>query len=278
MLDEYFARIGLSNPDRPDLETLRRIHAAHVAAIPFENLDILLGRPILIDLDHLREKLLRHRRGGYCFEQNTLLLAVLRELGFEANAREARVMVGATTIRPRTHMVIEVRYRNEEWLADVGFGGEGLLEPVRMTGEVSMQGMLAYRVVSRDSLRVLQLQSGSDWIDQYAFEPHSVHSVDFEVANWFTSTYPGSPFVRTLTAQRATYDARHVLRYPMYSLIQGSAIAAHEIVRDELLPLLRDVFLIDLPAGTTFRVIDATDAKDLNAVSRLRPSINSGRP
>jgi N-hydroxyarylamine O-acetyltransferase len=257
LTDAYLARIGIARPGTPDIAALRRIHAAHVAAIPFENLDILLNRPILLDIGHLRAKLLDQRRGGYCFEQNSLLLAVLREFGFAAEPLEARVLAGPSAVRPRTHMLIAVRMDDSEWLADVGFGGEGPIEPVLMTGEPSTQGRATYRVESRGSLRVLQMRTRDEWIDQYSFLPTPVHAVDFEVGNWFTSTYPQSPFVRTLTAQRATQDVRYVLRYPNYSEIRGGTLMTREISRAELLPLLRDVFLIDLPLETTFAVIDA---------------------
>lgn len=256
MTAAYFRRIGLTRPTGANLHGLRQIHAAHVAAIPFENLDILLGRGITLDLGHLRAKLIDGRRGGYCFEQNTLLLTVLRDLGFDAVPMEARVRVGATTVRPRTHMILGVHVDGVEWLADVGFGGEGLLEPVQVSGEVSSQGGMSYRVSREGPVRVLQTRSSNDWFDLYAFLPEVAHPVDFELANWFTSTHPQSPFVRTLTAQRSTPDVRYVLRYPTYSEVRGGSVQTREIDRAELLPLLRDVFLIDLPDGTTFGVVD----------------------
>jgi N-hydroxyarylamine O-acetyltransferase len=257
LLEAYMRRIGLPHPGAPTLAALRQLHAAHVAAIPFENLDILLGRGINLDLDSLRAKLVDQRRGGYCFEHNTLFLAVLRELGFDATAMEARVRVGSTAIRPRTHMVIAVRLGPDEWLADVGFGGEGPFEPVAVrpiqADEVSE---VRHRIVPEGALRVLQMRSSAEWIDMYAFVPEAVHPVDFEVANWFTSTHPRSPFVRTLTAQRSTRDVRYILRYPSYSEIRGGDVSTREIGRDELLPLLREIFLIELPHDTTFRVPD----------------------
>lgn len=256
LLPSYLARIGLAVPDRPDLATLRRIHAAHVAAIPFENLDILLGAGVRLDLDALRAKLIHRRRGGYCFEHNTLLLAALGELGYTARPVEARVRAGSTAIRPRTHMALLVRLDDAEWLVDAGFGGEGPCEPVSMAGTVSTQSGLEYRVTTEGDLRVLQARASGAWLDQYAFATGEVHPADFEVANWFTSTHPQSPFVRTLTAQRATADARHVLRYPTYTEIRGGRVQAREISRAELAPLLRDVFLIDLPVDTIFPAID----------------------
>ena len=257
LLDDYLGRVGLSAPGPPDLETLRRLHAAHVAAIPFENLDILLGRGISLDLDRLHDKLLVQKRGGYCFEQNTLFLAILRQMEFRVLPREARVRAGSpAAVRPRTHMVLTVEVDGEPWLADVGFGGEGLLEPVRVGGEATPPSAgLAYRVIEEGELRVLQMRRDGDWDDQYAFALAPVHPIDFEVGNWFTSTYPQSPFVRTLTAQRTTRDVRYVLRYPTFTEIRESGIHTREISRGELMPLLRSVFLIDLPDDTVFSAI-----------------------
>jgi N-hydroxyarylamine O-acetyltransferase len=254
----YFSRIGVPPSARTDLPALRRIVVAHVASIPFENLEILLGRPIRLDIESLRAKLIDRRRGGYCFEQNTLLLAVLRDLGFEARAVEARVRTGTLAIRPRTHMAIVVNKDEHEWLVDVGFGGEGPLEPVPMTGTAVAQGGLEYRVTAEGPTRILQMRTTADWMDQYAFVPGEVHPVDFEMANWFTSTHPHSPFVRMLTAQRATTDARYVLRYPNYSELRGGSTVTRVIARPELMPLLREVFLIDLPDDTTFATLDVT--------------------
>lgn len=259
LVGDYLKRVGLTFAGASDLETLRRLHTAHVAAIPFENLDILLGRGISLELDRLREKLLVQQRGGYCFEQNTLFLAVLREIGFTAEAMEARVRAGSTAVRPRTHMVLTVRVNGVPWLADVGFGGDGLLEPVSFDGKPSPRTSgLVHRVTAEGNLRVLQLRRGTEWEDQYAFAPEPVYPVDFEMANWFTSTYPHSPFVRTLTAQRTTREVRYVLRYPVFSEIRESGIETREISRGELMPLLRSVFSIELPADTRFAAIDGT--------------------
>ena len=155
-------------------------------------------------------------------------------------------------------MVLTVPLAGVPWLADVGFGAEGLCEPVPMDGLTTVASAgLTYRVVEDGNLRVLQMRRDGDWEDQYAFAFEPVHPVDFEVGNWFTSTYPQSPFVRTLTAQRATRDVRYVLRYPTFTEIRDSGIEARDIRRDELMPLLRRVFLIDLPDDTVFPAIDS---------------------
>jgi N-hydroxyarylamine O-acetyltransferase len=256
LTDAYLARVGVPDRGRPDITTLRRIHRAHLTSIPFENLDVLRGRGVDLDLDALRAKLVDQRRGGYCFEHNTLLMAVLRDLGFSTDAMEARVRVGATVVRPRTHMVLMVKIDGDLWLADVGFGGDGPLDPVPLSGALSEQSGMSYRIASEGPVRILQSRAFGEWTDLYAFLPQATYPVDFELANWFTSTHPGSPFRKTLTAQRTTPEVRYILRYPSYSEIRGGEIHSRDITRDELIPLLRETFLIDIPGDTTFGVID----------------------
>ncbi len=109
-LDAYVARIGYAGARTPTLETLRAISCAHVSRIPFENVDVLLGRPILLELEAIEAKLVHARRGGYCFEQNSLLLAVLEALGFSVRPLSARVRVNRPRemTPPRTHPGIDI--------------------------------------------------------------------------------------------------------------------------------------------------------------------------
>src|SRR6266511_3875640 len=126
-LAAYLGRIGLTRPLAADLESLAAIQWAHVTHIPFENLDILLGRGIAIDLPSVVAKLVRGGRGGYCFEHNALLAAVLEELGYGVTRLAARVRWMATGPTPRTHMLLGVDVppgpNAERYLVDVGFGG-----------------------------------------------------------------------------------------------------------------------------------------------------------
>src|SRR5215469_12971876 len=98
-LDAYFRRIGYAGPARPDLATLTSLQAHHVAAIPFESLDPLLGRPVSLELDALQAKLVGSRRGGYCFEHNILFRAVLQKIGFQIVSLGARMLVKQWPVR-----------------------------------------------------------------------------------------------------------------------------------------------------------------------------------
>jgi N-hydroxyarylamine O-acetyltransferase len=256
-LADYLARVGCSNPVNADLATLNALHRAHVDAIPFENLEIQMGGAVLLAPDALEAKMVRRRRGGYCFEQNALFASALRSIGFAPETCEARVRQGTGgALLPRTHMVLTVACEGREFLADVGFGGDGLVEPIAMDGTVHEQAGMAYRVVSDGRLRLFQRQTAGGWEDLYAVLPDPVYPVDFEMANWYTSTYTRSAFVLNLTAQRIANGSRHILRNLTYTVLRGAESHTRIITRSELVPLLRETFGLDVPDDATFRALD----------------------
>jgi N-hydroxyarylamine O-acetyltransferase len=254
-LGAYLVRTRERGPLAPTLESLVSLHRAHCAAIPFENLDILLGRPIDLSLPALEAKLVRARRGGYCFEQNTLFRAALEAVGFRVTSLAARVRAGTTEIRPRTHMVLRVDSPEGAFVADVGFGADGLVHPIPLAeGSETWVGFMGHRLRREDDGWVLQGNAGGEWNDVYAFtlEPH--HPVDFVMANHFTSTYPRSPFVLNLTAQRSWPERRVILRNRDLVVREGGAREMTS-VRDpgHLLEVLEAHFGLVFPAGTRFR-------------------------
>jgi N-hydroxyarylamine O-acetyltransferase len=258
-LRAYLDRIGYRGETAGEpaatAEVLRALHLAHATRIPFENLDILLGRPIRIDLGSIQAKLVQARRGGYCFEQNTLFAAVLEQLGFRVTRLAARVRLGASRLLPRTHMLLLVHMSEGEFLADVGFGTEGLLEPLPFVpGREERQFSWVYRVVEEGPLRVLQSRRREEgWLDLYAFslEPHE--PIDFEVANWYVSTHPESRFVQTLTAQTSTTQVRYLLRNNDFITSDGAGEQVRQVEGEELLRVLAESFGLHFPPGTRFR-------------------------
>jgi N-hydroxyarylamine O-acetyltransferase len=253
-LPAYVARIGYASDLSPTLPVLEELHLAHATHIPFENLDILLGRPIRLDLESLQSKLVHGRRGGYCFEQNLLFAAVLERLGFAVTRLAARVRFGAKRLSPRTHMVIEVQVGGASWLADVGFGGEGLLRPLPLVaGEVVNHFGWTYRVAEEGGLWVLQSLHKDAWLDLYAFTREPQFPVDYEVANYYVSTHPESIFTRTLTAQRPTPEARYILRNQDFTIATPEGETTRTLGEDELLRILADTFGLVFPADTRFR-------------------------
>ena len=254
-LEPYLARIGYAGDLDPTVETLTALHRAHVLSIPFENLDILLGRPIRLDLESLQAKLVHGRRGGYCFEQNALFAAVLEHLGFEVTRLAARVRMGDDRSTPRTHMVLAVDIAEARWLADVGFGGDTLLGPIPFDEDRPVrQEAWTFRLVEEDDdVRVLRGLRPDGWMDLYAFTEEPQLPVDYEVGNHFTSTWPRSPFVNRIVVQRSGLDERWMLIDDVLSVERSDGEERWTVASpEERLSILAERFGLDFPDGTSF--------------------------
>ena len=249
-VEAYLRRIGYSDGRDASAATLEALHRAHVTHIPFENLDVVVGRPIALDLASLQAKLVAGRRGGYCFEQNLLFSAVLRAFGFTMTNLAARVRLGSNVVRPRTHMTLVVEADGARWLTDVGFGGQGLLVPVPLEGGFrSEQGAWTFRVADENGLHVLQSSRGGQWQDLYAFTLEPQHRVDYELTNYYTSTHPSSPFTQMVIAQRIAPDVRRTLRDREYSEDRGRDVATRTLAGgDEIRDVLAEEFGLELSA------------------------------
>jgi N-hydroxyarylamine O-acetyltransferase len=214
-LVSYLDRIGCAGLREPTLATLRGIIAAHATAIPFENIDVLLGRGVRLDTASLTGKLVRGGRGGYCFEHNTLLLHALGALGFAVEGFAARVLWGRPEGDPtaRSHMLLRVSLPEGEFLADVGFGGVTLTAPLRFViGPEQETPHEPHRLVAVDDGETeLQARLDGEWARLYQFLPLRQLPIDYEQANWFTSTYPESLFTNHLLMARPEPDRRYAL-------------------------------------------------------------------
>jgi N-hydroxyarylamine O-acetyltransferase len=252
-LRAYLRRIRYAGPLAPTRATLEALHLAHATAIPFENLDILLGRPIRLDLGSLQAKLVAGGRGGYCFEQNALFAAALERIGFGVTRLAARVRLGTERVLPRTHMTLLVAVDGAELLADVGFGADGLLLPVPLGGRAVSHFNWTYRVAESGGAHVLQTRRDGAWQDLYAFTREPQLPVDYEIANHYTSTHPASRFTLVLTAQRLATDVRRTLRNRVYSEDRGAEVATRTLASDdEILEVLATEFGLAFPPGTRF--------------------------
>jgi N-hydroxyarylamine O-acetyltransferase len=252
-LDAYLERIGYRGPVEPTRVVLDELHLGHVTRIPFENLDILLGLPIRLDLESLQRKLVQGRRGGYCFEHNTLFAAALEEIGFGVTRLAARVRSGTGDVTARTHMTLRVEADGEGRLADVGFGAGSIPRsmPIEPGRDVDHFGW-TFRLVDDGENRVLQARRPDGWADLYTFTFEPQHAVDYELANHYTSTHPDSPFTRTLTAQLSARERLLILRG--HTLIEETPLgeSISEVGEDELLGVLAERFTLVFPPGTRF--------------------------
>lgn len=214
-LKSYFARIAYEGPAKPVVSALRAIHRLHPDAIPFENMDPLLGRTVSLDVPALERKLVQGRRGGYCFEQNGLLAAALSAMGFSVTLLSSRVRWMAPPERPegpRTHMLLRVDCDEGSYLADVGFGSHLFAAPLRLQADIEQPTPSnTMRIVEGDRGLTVQTHLPGGWQDVYRFTLAPEAPADFEVANWFTSTNPGSLFRNNLLAERLAPRARYSL-------------------------------------------------------------------
>ncbi|HTJ93725.1 MAG TPA: arylamine N-acetyltransferase [Pararobbsia sp.] len=187
----------------------------HLAAIPFENIDVLLDQGIDIGIDAIERKLVERHRGGYCFEHNGLFAQVLEGLGFEVERLAARVLWGRNgndPLRPRTHMALRVRSDERLWLVDVGFGGACPVAPLALDDDQPQTTFLeTFQLVpSRDGW-IAQILMGDVWKPLYDVSRQALLEVDYVPLNWFTSTHPASPFKQHLMAACVTREARYSL-------------------------------------------------------------------
>jgi N-hydroxyarylamine O-acetyltransferase len=208
----YLARIGFTGLVRPDAETLRRLHLAHLYTVPFENLDMSLGRKIVCDEERFLHKVVDLRRGGFCYELNGAFAALLRELGFRFTLLSARVAREDGSASPEfDHMALLVDLE-EPWLADVGFG-DSFLEPLRLKTELDQeQPGGPFRIVPVGNVMIVQRQlADQTWksLYQFMFKPHALG--DFEPRCQWQQTSPDSHFVQQRICTLPTREGRITL-------------------------------------------------------------------
>ena len=253
--DAYLERLSLAEAPQPTEDGLEAVHRAQAYAIPFENFDILLGRGISLEPAALFDKLVRRRRGGYCFELNSLLLLALQAFGFDVRPLLARVhLTGAPS--GRSHMLLLVRLKRRRWIADVGFGGPGLRAPIPF--EISRrrrQDGQSFRLIeSKPFGTMLQRREDDHWQDLYSFDLAPALPIDLEVGNHFTATHPSSFFTFSRVAALPMREGRIALLDRSLQ-ITGPALRT-EIEIDEgpaYLAALRTHFGIDL--GVPYQAI-----------------------
>lgn len=223
-LQDYFRRIGWDGPVTGDLATLRAILRCHVQSIPFENIDVLLGRGVELTPEAIWGKLVNDERGGYCFEHNSLLLWVLRAVGFDVTPLSARVRLGRPPdfVPARTHMFLRVELHGQSWLVDGGVGGLSPTAPLALQEGVQPTPHEPRRLLRMGdwdgwerrapTAKVLhQAWLGDTWHDVYEFTLEGMPEIDRTLANWYLTTHPQSHFRDRLMLARASETGRKTL-------------------------------------------------------------------
>ena len=254
-LKGYFARIGWDGGASPTYETLAGLVRAHTGTIPFENLDVLLGRPVRLDLEGLQDKLVRQRRGGYCFEHATLLAAVLTELGFAPTTHAARVvLVRPQEQSPRGHMFLSVKLDGETFLIDPGFAAYSAREPLPLrAGDLSSNQS---HVLAREGDQwTLHVRRDGALIPGWVTTLEQEHPIDFEVANHWTATCQSSPFTQVMMMSAVTDKGRvNVMNRDVTAAGPNRAETWQLQDRKELRALLAEHFGFDLPEAEGLKV------------------------
>ena len=208
----YLERIGYSGSATPAAETLRKLHRAHLFAVPFENLDISWGREIRLDEEALVRKVVDHRRGGFCYELNGAFAVLLRALGFRVTLLSARVASEDGNYGPEfDHLTLRVDLK-EPWLADVGFG-DCFVEPLRLqVGLEQEQGRNCFRIIEAGGALALE-RRGTDatWRTEYLFNLEPRRLEEFADMCHYHQTSAQSPFTRKRVCSLATEDGRITL-------------------------------------------------------------------
>jgi N-hydroxyarylamine O-acetyltransferase len=265
--EAWLARIGYVGELAPTLDTLRGLVWAHAQAIPYESLDIMLGQVPDLRVPELQRKMILNRRGGYCFEQNTLFRAGLRSLGFNVTSLQGRVVRGLAidAPRPAIHMLLQVELAQGPYLADVGFGNLAPTAPLSLERGVEQPTPHeTMRFVEVAGELTLQARLGDRWEHIYRVIPYPRYDAEYEVANWYTATHPDAPYPRNMIAARPVsggnritlFNRRLKVRHP-----DGSSEARAIDTTDAFGTVLRDTFGIAVTQEDVRRMVDVMEER-----------------
>ena len=207
---QYLKRIKL-NHCLPNLEGLTQLQDHHTKHIPFENLDIVVGREIALDLPHLFEKVIIKKRGGYCFELNTLYADLLKSVGFSLKPVLGRVWLSnPLNTPPRNHLAHLVDLEGKTYVTDVGFGGLMTRVPLDINDSSPVHDNIGQvRVIPfTDHQFMIQRETEKGWTNQYSFENIEISEEDIHISNYYMSTHPKSIFYSHKCIGKNTKDGR----------------------------------------------------------------------
>lgn len=256
-LEAYFNRIGFGGSTSVTLETLTAIVAGHRLHIPFENLDVLLKRPISLELDDVQRKMVTNHRGGYCFEHGILLEAVLKEIGFSPVPHTGRVTLGRTREEaPRTHMFLVVHVKGKDYIVDVGFAALSSAVPIPFEDQIVANPKNGDRWLERDNrFWTLMIHENDETSAGWASTFDVDFPIDFVVGNHYVSTHPKSPFSQWLMLNAFTPSGRVSVMNKGVKIVSKGKEKKHEMAdRKDLRALLAEHFGFDLPEVEAVRI------------------------
>jgi len=253
MSRRYFERLGLPIDHTDyfcDDSVLRRLQYAHVTTIPYENLDILRGIPLPLDFQTQFEKIILHRRGGYCFELNGLFGGLLRDLGFSVTTYLSRMLRGQTGMAMRGHRVLRVTGAGGTFICDVGVGQQAPRYPLAfIDGLIQEQGSETYRIVRDDFFGwVIQDFHEGGWRPFYGFTEEVQHDIDFAMPSYYFEHAPGSIFNKARIVSIKTAEGRKTIDGWAFRHFEPTGVEETMISdRQQMSDVLSQHFNLDLP-------------------------------
>lgn len=261
-LQQYFERIGYKGDTQVSIETLKALHTAQVFSIPFENLAIHESQNVnttkdIIHLDEnaLFKKLITDKRGGYCHENNELFALALTQLGFKVDRLAARVLTAPNL--PRGHKLLMITIDDQKYLADVGFGGYGLFEPIPLkVGTSFKQYGDEFKLDLKDGNFILQILEKDIWKNLYEFTLETFKPVDFEQMSYNVSHHPKSIFVTNRICVMPRPEGRIILNNMKLKMYDNGS-ETYRTLQDEkeYAAILQQYFGIKLPKDTKLKAV-----------------------
>jgi N-hydroxyarylamine O-acetyltransferase len=255
-LDAYLARINYTGPRTPTFDAVSGILRAHLATIPFESFDVLLGRPVRLDRESLQAKIVANRRGGYCFEHASLMYAALQGIGFAPVRHCSRVLIFEQRHESvRQHMFLTINVDGVDFVIDPGFGPFACASPIPIDGTAVPKAAPTHRLAHEGNDWVLYVTKDGQQIAGWVSTMEEEYPVDFEMMNYYISTHPASFFTHNILASAVTKDGRvNVMNQGVNIVRNGVAEPAHLPDRKALRSLVMQYFGFDLPELETMRV------------------------
>lgn len=249
LINAYLKRIKYDGRTDVSFETLNGLHIAHTLNVPFENLDVFYKRPPMLDKDSLQKKIIDSNRGGYCFEMNGLFSLVLQELGFSVTNLLARGTFDGITYFAKLHQVLMVEVDGKRYIADVGYGNEGIAAPLLLEEGIEQnQFTNTYRFIIDPKFGyVLQRKTGDGWGYMYAFTLSECYPMDFMMSNHFTATFPDSFFLKMRLITKPTETGRITLTDQHFKVTENGVVTETKLENEaEFNELLKKHYALDL--------------------------------
>ena len=271
-LDAYLRRIGFTGTPRADLDTLTRMHRAHLSTIPYENLDVMLKRPLTIDPEKAFDKLATRQRGGWCYEMNGALGLALREIGFAVTRMAGGVQRStAGDTRVGNHLVLLVKVDGEDYVADVGFG-DGLYEPAPLAeGEIAQGGFISgLELIDDGWWRYHNHQHGG--APDFDFRAEAADPALLASQCAFLQTDASSPFTQNVVLHIRSDDSVEIMRNSLRFSVRPDGVERYVIASaDDFMREIETTFHVDCPeARTLWPLAEARGREMLEELQRPR--------